>query len=279
MKMVRFNFFCETKIVPTWKSLQNLRFYLYCTLKFLKTHEFFSCPFSDDEMEDEDILDDEEDAADNNPTGLEAIDAASTGRVTVSKVISATPQDCVIGTDAGFEYVRNEENTWVPLCIMNTYRDAMMVDRVVLKILLPSGVGEKDSTDVTMSTEKDATELRIEVEWPDLLMNEDKFHDPLEEKNDYSHENEILRKHALKSRMAELRATRHDKIKSTTRIPLPFKVEPQIKDEQWCFAGDAKGSRVLYIDLKQPTEGTYLGKSVKPLKNLDAEATETTENV
>ena len=168
---------------------------------------------------------------------------------------------------AGAELVRSEEETWLPLFIMAVYRDEHMVWHVVAVILLPSGVGFRDTNDVALRTEKGGNELVIEVVWPWFVVNinelHEQFDDPVKRTDDF-----VVRKRALMTRMAEMRPTASDPLKSVGRIPLPFEVIPDIPDNSWDFIGSTTGARVLYIDLKAPSANTYKAATVKEAKIL-----------
>lgn len=170
-----------------------------------------------------------------------------------------------VTAQAGAELVRSEEETWLPLFIMAVYRDEDMIWHVVLVIVLPSGVGYKDSNDVFLHTEKAATELVIKVTWPSFVVQIRDLHSLFDEKIQHT-DDFIVRKRALMTRMAQMRPTANDALQSVARIPLPFEVNPDIPDESWEFIGSPNGTRVLYIDLKAPSTNTYKGKTVKDAK-------------
>jgi len=181
-----------------------------------------------------------------------------------------------VTSQAGAELIRNEEETWLPLFIMAVYRDEDMVWHVVAVIVLPSGVGFKNTNDVAVRTEKGATELVISVTWPSFVVNIKELHalfdDSIKHTDDF-----IVRKRALMTRMAQMRPTAQDPLKSTARIPLPFQVEANIPDDSWDFIGSPTGTRVLYMDLKAPSSNTYKGATVKDAKILET-SSDTKEN-
>ena len=53
-------------------------------------------------------------------------------------------------------------------------------------------------------------------------------------------------------------------IKATARIKLDFAVKP-ITTADWLFIGNEDGVRMLFVDLKAPTETSYEAKPVKEL--------------
>ena len=53
-------------------------------------------------------------------------------------------------------------------------------------------------------------------------------------------------------------------LKSTARIELDFAVKP-ITANDWLFIGNDDGVRLLYVNLKAPTETSYEAKHVKGL--------------
>jgi hypothetical protein len=151
---------------------------------------------------------------------------------------------------------------------MGTYKDSNVVDRVVLVIVLASGVGDKNSKDVQLHTEKSASELVITITWPKFVCDIKELHQLFTEEEKQL-DNFVLRKQALVQQMAMMRPTKNDPLKSVARIPLPIEVEPNIHESAWRFIGDKKGTRVLYIDLKAPSDGKYEGQAVKECKIKD----------
>ena len=163
---------------------------------------------------------------------------------------------------AGAELVRSEEETWLPLFIMNIFQGTNMVWHSIIVIVIPSGVSFVTTKDIELHLEKGATELVIEVTWPSWVINLGFM--LLFDKDKQVSEDFVLAKQALKQRMAQLRPSKDSPLKSVARIPLPFEVQPQIADEDWSFHGEqVSGTRVLFVDLKAPTDGKYEGKKVK----------------
>ena len=140
---------------------------------------------------------------------------------------------------------------------------------VIIIIILPSGIGYKNSNDVEFHLEKDAIELVVSVTWPAWVVNMDFF--KLFESQERTTKDFVLYEMALKRRMAQMRTTVNDLLRSVARIPLPFQVQPHIADDDWRYLGERTGCRVLYMDLKAPSNNSYEGKKVKACTTADLE--------
>jgi len=74
-----------------------------------------------------------------------------------------------------------------------------------------------------------------------------------------------LMAHALRAQMTTMRADPEvPTIKTTAHIKLDFAVKP-ITTADWLFIGNEDGVRMLFVDLKAPTETSYEAKPVKEL--------------
>jgi len=211
---------------------------------------------SDDEFEVDGDLEDIDD--DSLPPGnsTRASGASKKSKFSGGVKFSATSQ-------AGLELVRSEEETWLPLFIVNICQAENVAWHVVLAVIVPSGVGFVTSKDIEMHLEKGGTELVIVVTWPAWFV--ELLFLGLFSEVERASEDFVLVKQALKQRMAEMRPTKDCPLKSVARIPLPFEVQPHIADENWRFLGEkVSGTRVLCVDLKEPKSGAYEGKKIKP---------------
>jgi len=163
---------------------------------------------------------------------------------------------------SGFEFVQNDEETCVPLYMMNTYTSSNLITHVVVVMVLPSGIGYKTSNNISLHLDKNSSELVIDIKWPDFVTELDFLN--LFPEDHITSDDFVLAKQALKIRMSQMRPTIKDPLKSVARIPLMgYSVRPIIEDGDWCFLGELTGTRVLYIDLKTPTDGKYEGHKVK----------------
>jgi hypothetical protein len=163
---------------------------------------------------------------------------------------------------AGLELVRSEEEAWLPLFILGAWLSVNMVMHVVLAIIGPSGVGFLTSKDIKLHLEKGNTELVIIVTWPLWVLNLTFLE--LLSALERGTEDFVLMKQALAQRLAEMRPTQSSPLKSVARIPLPFEVRAGVGDDDWWFLGEAtSGTRVILVDLKEPSSGEYEEKKAK----------------
>jgi hypothetical protein len=175
---------------------------------------------------------------------------------------------------------------WNPHFIKGKYRDTKtMAWHQVLVIILPSGIGASSSTeDIDVGLEADGTVFVIHDVWPEWITNRDYIYflkqalleqsrrawkdlDPMEQEKaeDEWHDSFACMACALQEQMALMHPDpKVPTLKSTARIKLDFAVQP-ITSTDWLFVGNDTGVRMLFVDLKAPTQTSYEAKAVKDI--------------
>ena len=239
---------------------------------------FYFSPLDDEEEEE---LDDDVDVLevdDDDDEGMEEVDRKSTVLVpTAQPVVSVVAPPPAFASSGG---------GWNPDYIKGRYQDAVTMGwHQVLLIVLPTGVGATASTeDVDLRTEYNNTVLAVQHLFPQWISNWQFFSllkqalleqaklqwqsllpANQEEAKEKFQESFALMAHALRAQMTTMRADPEvPTIKATARIKLDFAVKP-ITSADWLFIGNEDGVRMLFVDLKAPTETSYEAKPVKEL--------------
>lgn len=239
--------------------------YIYCILRTLISQLLAAEEVEDDDYDYDDpfLAPDDDEMSDTIPT------SSTTLRKTKETSTASTAKQLKAWTPAmtGLELALPEEQTWLPCYIISKYLGSdVKTWHVHILILMPSGVGDKNTDDIKLNLENDANMLAVVITWPAWVVEMEFF--GLFSKEEQFTKDFVLREQAIKQRMSEMRPTKCDPIKSVARIPLPFQVEPNIHDEDWRYLGD-KGARILFIDLKHPYDGSYEGNTVKDVMTAD----------
>ena len=207
---------------------------------------------------------------------------AAAGR-SVGTLQSMPPLPVGLCLDSSQPY--SSANGWNPDFIKGKHQDAETMEwHQVLVILLPSGVGQLSTQDVDLGLEANGTVLAIQHVWPEWITNRQYLYflkqalleqakpewksllpTDRDEAEDHFRETFALMAHSLRTQMAAMRPDPMLPIlKSTARIVLDFAVKP-ITANDWLFIGNDDGVRLLYVNLKAPTETSYEAKHVKDL--------------
>ena len=206
----------------------------------------------DDDSEDDELVIDSDDDESIDPCLNDApANKTSAAETWADKKFSAA------ALGSGIELIVNEEEVWIPIRLMKTWKNLDQVWHVAMLLVLPSGIACETSNDVTLGLEKGATELVIAVSWCKWLLDLD-FLDMCD-KNEKALSAFHLFHAVLEECLSEIHGI--DKgapVKSVARIPLPIEVHPCIEPEDWCFLGEEAGRcRVIVIDLEAPASETY----------------------
>ena len=78
----------------------------------------------------------------------------------------------------------------------------------------------------------------------------------------------VLLLNSIKQSMRAARPTKHAPLKAQARIMLGAVVKPVIEDDDWELLGEVDGNRLLLVELKTPTVGSYDGKKVKSILGM-----------
>lgn len=146
--------------------------------------------------------------------------------------------------------VFNFQTSWAPIYSCVAFRDEYRSDKLVVWILLPSGIGELGTLKVTVST--DGETLDVDVKWPRIMVDCDLMHAIW--KNSKSgmlpaYHPKIM---AIETQIEEMltenqAATGNEGMRSTAKIPLPFPVQHQIQAIH--KMEDRTYARMLYVEL------------------------------
>jgi len=182
--------------------------------------------------------------------------------------------------------------SWMPNVIKGMFQDAVsLVWHQVLIIQLPSGVGWVSTDDIDLTTESNGWVLGVEVCFPDWISSQQFLYflkkalleqaklrwkelSPAakDQAEDQFRDSYACMSASLKTQMALMREKPGvHTIKATAKIKLDVAVKP-ITPEDWHMIGDDTGVRLLYVDLKSPTETSYEAKPVKELLLSSKEA-------
>lgn len=172
-----------------------------------------------------------------------------------------------------------DPGNWNPLYLKSLYTDGRMQQHQVIIVLLPGGVGYKESKDMELSLVTNyhgKQSLKVTVEWPEWIRSHaflDRLKTSLkEEAMNYWHtqegevmeqlrelhiENTTLLSHSIKQQLVSMRTQSDNSLlKAETTIPLDMAVRP-ITDSDWHFCGNSEGVRILFVDLKAPLATSY----------------------
>ena len=174
---------------------------------------------------------------------------------------------------------------WNPITIKGMWQDAVnLVWHIVLVILLPSGVGQSSTEDITLTIESNGTVLAVELLLPLWITNQnflsflkqtllkqaklqwkDLPEASKDEAEDRFRDSFALMAASLRTQMIMMREDpTAPTIKATAKIQLDIPVKP-ITPEDWQFIGSETGVRMLFVDLKAPSSTSYEAKPVKDL--------------
>ena len=160
---------------------------------------------------------------------------------------------------------------WQPLYLKTTYVPSDLTTHIVLLIVLPAGVCIMDTDDIVdLRVEEGNTSLVLEIVWPCWVSD---LHFFGEVRNtDRSADDLVLLLNSIKQGMRAARPTKHAPMKAQARIMLGAVVKPVIEDEDWELIGEINGNRMLLVELKTPTIGSYEGKKVKSILGMQKDA-------
>ena len=72
--------------------------------------------------------------------------------------------------------VNRAGKSWVPIHTMYEWMDHLLRARITVIVIMPTGVNEKYS----VAVKKGGMQLEVQVNWPDILLNKELLHCPLD---------------------------------------------------------------------------------------------------
>jgi hypothetical protein len=164
------------------------------------------------------------------------------------------------------ELIKNDENAWHPIYILTNWTDSKMNQRCTMVLLLPTGVAVADTKDVSLAVVEDGHHLVVMLPWPDDMTNPNTLKDILEVDANTMEESEVedsvLRRFAIKTKLAEMRPTAKDKLMATARFELgEVPMDHEIKKIE-CVT-NKKGMRLLVIDMMAAKKSAYGSEEVQ----------------
>ena len=250
----------------------------------------------DDEDEDDDdeavtlgSEDDDDDEEEDGP--LEEDEASVAGHF-----IQVPPAFSRVSSSLASASSSSVPGEWKPPFIKGRYQDSSMAWHQVVLVLLPTGVADMSTQDLDIGLEQtvSGTVLSIGMFWPQwisehsfLLFIEKEMQRDMDKqikvlpankrqqakynfRSDFALMSQEVRKQMTLMRQDPQRPA----IKCTAKIKLDLVVK-SITEDDWMFAGNSDGVRLLFVNLKAPPVTSYEEKQVKNLRlamDVDSES-------